>query len=143
MNSRKILSINFQTNKKNELIKNFDYYQKFYIFFSIFTFIGSLIFLHFFNTFFETSLYNLIFFIFLFIILISSIFGPVDISFLMINKERMRSKCAILFIISVLLIFTPITFFYNYDHSLSVFGVLFFLNYLIKYKIIKKELNRI
>ena len=142
-NAGKILSTNFQLNKKNKIQKSFHYYQKFYIIFSVFTLVGSIIFIYIFNKFFDTSLFDPIFFTFLLIILCSSIFGPVDISLLMLNKEKLRSKCAIYFISSILLIFTPTTIFFNYDYSLYVFGILFFSNYLVKYKFIKKEINNI
>lgn len=134
--SFKEISIFFQKKTYSKLIKSFSYYKKIKIFLSILLFFGSVFLLVLFNIYFENN-YGYLFFIFLFLILSTSIFGPVNISYVIFNKEKLLAKINIIFVFKVLILFFIGTSFYNHEISLIIFGLLFFSNIYLKYKYLK------
>ena len=139
--SIKNISDYFQTNDKIKIKETFEYYKKIKIGLALTIMIGSIIFLSFYNFFLNTQIVTNEFYIFLTILLIASIFGPVDIIFFIINKENILARSSIFFIISILFCFTPAALFFDHSISLYIFSVLFFLNYLYKHQLYKKEIN--
>ena len=136
----KEISNAFQLNNKKKIYSRFQFYRKLYVILATIIFLGCICMLYLLNTFFEIFIFDEVFIIFLFLILIASIFGPVDITFLMLNKEKQRSIFSIIFISSILFLFTFSSIIAPLKYSLYIFGILFFLNYFIRYKFIKNQI---
>jgi len=137
----KKISNAYQLNDKKSIYNHFQFYRKLYIILSTIIFLSFISLLYVYSLFFKIYLFNTEFIIFLFFILLASLFGPVDVTFLMLNKEKYRLKYSIIFIISILSIFTIASIFAPFKYTLFIFGILFFLNYFNKYKFIVRQIN--
>ena len=131
--SSKQISKYFQEQKIDELIKCFNKFRLIKILLAasvILLFI--LVYFFFINQY--KSVLDLSLFLFLILIISNSLFGPIDLTYIMINKENELAKLSICLIFFISFFFPIISFLFNYKISLFIFGIIFFSFNSLKYK---------
>jgi O-antigen/teichoic acid export membrane protein len=123
----------FQEQKVEKLIKCFNHFRLIKIFLAVLVILLLiLLYLVFINQY--ENILDLSLFIFLVLIISNSLFGPIDLTYIMINKENELAELSILLIVFISFFFPLVSFLFDYKISLLIFGMIFFSFNALKYK---------
>jgi len=136
--SAKKLSYYFQIKNKIKLKKTYNEFKVLKIISAIMIFFLSYIFFKIYDHYFSSANIEYTLFLYIALILLCGFFGPIDISFLLFNKEKLLAKNNIFLIISIIIILNLTCQYFGILGSLISFSIILLINYTYKYFILKK-----
>jgi O-antigen/teichoic acid export membrane protein len=136
--SAKKLSYYFQIKNKIKLKKTYNEFKLLKIISAVVIFFLSYIFFKIYDHYFNSINIEHTLYLYITLILLCGFFGPLDISFLLFNKEKVLAKNNIFLIISIIIILNLTCQYFGILGSLISFSIILLINYIYKYFILKK-----